>query len=115
MIRQRKQMIKGMTLEDLEEVDLGLNEIVVLASRNSLSRVFGLNGSNREIPIRKIKSQLTGTYDNGTGEFRCDFNTEGIKQILGSGYEVCVKPKNTPTGLRYYLYIEQRDRGSKNA
>ena len=97
-----------LTLEDLEEVDLSLHEIIVLSSRDSLSEVFGLNGSNREIPIKRIKSQLTGTYDNGTGESRCDFNTAGIKQILGSDYEVCVKPNSAPTGLRYYLYIEQR-------
>ncbi|MFA4952838.1 MAG: hypothetical protein WC584_01295 [Candidatus Pacearchaeota archaeon] len=96
------------TKKDLEEVDLSLNEIILLASKKELSNVFGLNGSDITIPIKRIKSQLTGTYDREIGEFRCDFNTEGIKQILGTNYEVYVKPRSAPTGLRYNLYIEKK-------
>ena len=102
-----------MSVEELEEVDLNLNEIVSLASKNKLSEVFGRNGIDKNIPVKKIKSQLTGTYDNCTGESRCDFNTEGIKSIIGDDYNVYTKPKTAPDGLRYYLYIEKRKEGNK--
>ena len=107
-MHQSKKLKQYVTQKDLEEVDLSLHEIVTLVGRRELSRVFGLNGSDKNIPIRRIKSQLTGTYDDETGEIRCDFNTTGIQEMLGPSYKVEIRSKDAPTGLRYYLYIEPR-------
>ena len=105
---QRKQPKPRVTLKDLEEVDLSLHEVLVLAGKKELSKVFGFNGSNKNIPIKRIKSQLTGTYIQDAEELRCNFNTGGIQERVGKEYNVYTEKRDLSTGLRYYLFIEPR-------
>ena len=112
-MHQEKKPKKALTQEDFEEVDLSLHEIIDLASREKLLWVFGFNGVDKNIPIRRIKSQLTGTYDNSAEEVRCNFNTAGIQSIIGGDYIIYTKPKPSLGGLRYYLYIEPKAKERK--
>ena len=106
---------KNSTLENPEEIELGLHEIVTLASHGQLSSAFGTNGSRQKYNIKRIRPLLTGTYDNESGELRCEFNTKGIQDIVGEEYDVYTKPRATPMGLRYFLFIELKQEGTKNA
>lgn len=89
-----------------KELSLSLHEIITLSNHNELKNIFSGKNGVGGVKIIRIISPLTGVYNNEIEEVRCEFNTDGIRSIIGDNFELYTHPRKTPIGIKYYLYVE---------